>query len=213
MRYRSRSTIAANLPLTPFKKWIEDRGKSPKTAENYAVFVRNMFQTADAAQKLIEDPEAIRRVILETDAALAPGSRSAFRSAIRMLDAWIQSRGRSSILPKFPDGRQRETPTALEPYQWLAPLLAKIQTDAQPDLPWQRVAELKWKHVEGTGGDLRIRDPGWGRSYLVPRKPMLEIAYWVGNDKPPDPELPIIPREPGSTHPLPAAILRRLARM
>lgn len=210
----TRSTIATNLPLTPFKKWIEARGKSPRTVENYASLIRNMFQTEKAARELIVDPEALCEIILETDAALAPGSRPPFRSAIRMFDAWIRERGLVSVLPKFPDRRRREVPTALESYRWLAPLLDKIQTEANPDIPWQRVAELKWKHVEGVGGDLlRIRDPGWGRSYIVPKAPMLEIAYWIGNGKPPDTELPIIPREPGSTYPLPAAILRRLSRM
>lgn len=217
MRLRhSRSTIPLTMPLTPFKRWLENQGKSPRTVEAYASQVRTVLRTPEEAKELCSDPQRGQEAILAADAALLPTSRGAFRAALRAFDLWLLELGRESILPTFSDGRHREGggKTALGSLLFLAPLLREIEEKVNPDMPWCRLAELKWKHVQGTGGpeSVLIRDPGWSRSYTAPKAPMIQINMWAGNGNRAEPEQPIIPREPGSTYPLPAAILRKLSR-
>ncbi len=211
------------MPLTPFRKWLTDRGMAYQTVRTYASEVRQVFRSPEEGRELIADPDRARRAILETDAAILPPTRCSFRGAIRAFDAYLISIGCPAILPIFPDGRKKDIfdpdRDPLAKLRFLAPLLRQIQIEANPDMPWSRLAERRWKDTRSGGTPcIIVQDVQWCRAYTLPREPLMKIAHWASGLEKFTPQsmellgpLPIVPREPLSLHPLPSAILRRLA--
>lgn len=198
------------MRLTTFESWLIQHGRSPATARRYEIFARSVFRTEEVARGLLQSPEEGGTAILLHEAALTSAQRSPFRAAIRALDVFLTERGHSSICPKFPDARM--TPPSPPQEHSLSPLLARLARESM--IPWSVVEGLKWKHVRGTPASAFwfVDDPGDHRGYRAPSDLLIQLNLWAGGGQKPPLNTPLVPREPLSLFPMPAAMLRSLAR-
>ncbi len=205
--------MGPKLALPDLERWLADNGRTMGTADVYVKRIRLLLRSPEEAAFFISHPDEAKAEILRLDAGCTRAGRCVFRAAMRALDGYMQSRGKASILPSFPDGRRRNAEKPPITDHPLAPLLARMAVNAT--IPWGVLEQLKWGHVQGNRNapHLRICDPGDRVTYQVPTDVLRGINLWAGGGKlVEDQNTPIVPREPLSLWPMPAAMLRSLAR-
>jgi hypothetical protein len=206
--------------MEEFQAWAKTHGLSDSTFRVYRGLLRGFLRDAERVENLLYAPGLVEKEALAQEEALADSSRSMFRSALRaFLRFAAEKRGidPATLTIAFPDRRAARWKAAVA--SPAASILTQMAPHLAPFIGPKILERLTWQNVRKDVAGPGMRNAGVECGVIsdttsfvnawVPIDIMRALALWAGGGKAPAKDLPLIPTEPLSYTPMPAARIRR----